>query len=69
MQGYSLLNSPVDLKGVAYEEIVGSNLRGDRGEFFPPRNACRRAVTMLDPRPDERILDPSCDTGGSSSPA
>lgn len=64
LQGYSLLNSPVDVKGVAYEEIVGSNLRGDRGEFFTPRNACRMAVTMLDPHPNERILDPSCGTGG-----
>ncbi|MFE7869482.1 N-6 DNA methylase [Micromonospora humida] len=64
LQGYSLLASPVDVKGVAYEEIVGSNLRGDRGEFFTPRNACRMAVTMIDPRPDERLLDPSCGTGG-----
>lgn len=64
LQGYSLLRSPVDVKGVAYEEIVGSNLRGDRGEFFTPRNACRMAVSMLDPRPGERILDPSCGTGG-----
>lgn len=64
LQGYSLLRSPVDVKGVAYEEIVGSNLRGDRGEFFTPRNACRMAVSMLDPRPEERILDPSCGTGG-----
>ncbi len=64
LQGYSLLRSPVDVKGVAYEEIVGSNLRGDRGEFFTPRNACRMAVAMLDPQPSERILDPSCGTGG-----
>jgi len=64
LQGYSLLASPVDVKGVAYEEIVGSNLRGDRGEFFTPRNACRMAVKMLDPRPGERMLDPSCGTGG-----
>lgn len=64
LQGFSLLLSPVDVKGVAYEEIVGSNLRGDRGEFFTPRNACRMAVEMLDPQPDERVLDPSCGTGG-----
>ncbi len=64
LQGFSLLASPVDVKGVAYEEIVGSNLRGDRGEFFTPRNACRMAVEMLDPRPDERLLDPACGTGG-----
>ena len=54
----------MDVKGVAYEEIVGSNLRGDRGEFFTPRNACKMAVKMLDPMPDEVVLDPSCGTGG-----
>jgi type I restriction enzyme M protein len=64
LQRYSLLRSPVDVKGVAYEEIVGSNLRGDRGEFFTPRNACRMAVAMIDPSPDERLLDPACGTGG-----
>lgn len=64
LQRYSLLLSPVDVKGVAYEEIVGSNLRGDRGEFFTPRNACQMAVTMLDPKPSEKLLDPACGTGG-----
>lgn len=64
LQRFSLLASPVDVKGVAYEEVVGSNLRGDRGEFFTPRNACRMAVTMLDPQPGERLLDPACGTGG-----
>jgi type I restriction enzyme M protein len=64
LQGYSLLASPVDVKGVAYEEIVGSNLRGDRGEFFTPRNACRMAVTMLNPQPSQRLIDPACGTGG-----
>lgn len=64
LQRFSLLASAVDVKGVAYEEVVGSNLRGDRGEFFTPRNACRMAVTMLDPQPTEKIVDPSCGTGG-----
>jgi type I restriction enzyme M protein len=64
LQGYSLLASPVDVKGVAYEEIVGSNLRGDRGEFFTPRNAWRMAVTMLNPQPNDRLIDPSSGTGG-----
>ena len=64
LQRYSLLKSPVDVKGVAYEEVVGSNLRGDRGEFFTPRNACRTAVEMLDPRDHESLFDPACGTGG-----
>lgn len=64
MQMYSLLESDVDVKGRAYEEIVGSNLRGDRGEFFTPRNVCKMTVAMLDPGERQLILDPACGTGG-----
>ena len=64
LQTYSLLESEVDVKGKAYEEIVGSNLRGDRGEFFTPRNVCRMAIEMLDPGPKDLVLDPACGTGG-----
>lgn len=64
LQMYSLLESDVDVKGHAYEEIVGSNLRGDRGEFFTPRNICEMAVKMLDPVEGLTILDPACGTGG-----
>ncbi len=64
LQKYSLLNTHIDIKGKAYEELVGANLRGDRGEFFTPRNVMHMTVQMLDPQVDERILDPSCGTGG-----
>lgn len=64
LQMYSLLESDVDVKGHAYEEIVGSNLRGDRGEFFTPRNICNMVVSMLDPKEGQLLLDPACGTGG-----
>lgn len=64
LQMYSLLESDIDVKGRAYEEIVGSNLRGDRGEFFTPRNVCSMAVAMLDPGENQLLLDPACGTGG-----
>ena len=64
LQMYSLLESDIDVKGRAYEEIVGSNLRGDRGEFYTPRNMCRMAVEMVDPTEKQLILDPACGTGG-----
>lgn len=64
LQMYSLLESDIDVKGRAYEEIVGSNLRGDRGEFFTPRNICQMAVAMLDPNEKQLVLDPACGTGG-----
>lgn len=64
LQKYSLLNTNIDIKGKAYEEIVGANLRGDRGEFFTPRNIMKMVVEMIDPQLDEKILDSSCGTGG-----
>jgi type I restriction enzyme M protein len=64
LQKYSLLNTHIDIKGKAYEELVGANLRGDRGEFFTPRNVMHMTVEMLDPGVDEKVLDPTCGTGG-----
>ena len=64
LQPWSLLESDIDVKGKAYEEIVGSNLRGDRGEFFTPRNICAMTVAMLEPGPNDLVLDPACGTGG-----
>lgn len=64
IQKYSLLDTNIDIKGKAYEELVGANLRGDRGEFFTPRNVMRMTVQMLAPTSDDKVTDPACGTGG-----
>lgn len=64
LQKYALLTTNIDIKGKAYEEIVGANLRGDRGEFFTPRNVMKMTVAMINPKENERVLDSSCGTGG-----
>ena len=61
---YEFSRINVDAKGAAYQEIVGTNLRGDRGQYFTPRGAIRLVVEILDPKEDERVLDPACGTGG-----
>ena len=61
---YEFARIDVDAKGAAYQEIVGTNLRGDRGQYFTPRGAIRLVVEILGPREDERLLDPACGTGG-----
>ena len=61
---YDFGRTDIDAKGAAYQEIVGKNLRGDRGQYFTPRGAIKLMVQMLDPKPDERVLDPACGTGG-----
>jgi type I restriction enzyme M protein len=70
LQRFSLLETQADVKGAAYEQLVGSNLRGDRGEFFTPRNICEMAARMVlstfpeDQRLQVKVLDPACGTGG-----
>jgi type I restriction enzyme M protein len=61
---YEFMRIDVDAKGAAYQEIVGTNLRGDRGQYFTPRGAIRLVVEILEPKEHERILDPACGTGG-----
>ncbi|MEW6732130.1 MAG: N-6 DNA methylase, partial [Acidobacteriota bacterium] len=61
---YDLGRTDIDAKGAAYQEIVGKNLKGDRGQYFTPRGAIKLMVNMLDPKPNERVLDPACGTGG-----
>lgn len=70
LQRYSLLSTQTDIKGSAYEELVGANLRGDRGEYFTPRNVCDMTIRMvLSLHSDEqirnlKIFDCCCGTGG-----
>jgi type I restriction enzyme M protein len=64
LEKYDFLRSSVDVKGMAYETIVGPTLQGVKGEFFTPRNVVKMTVKMLDPYPGDRILDPACGTGG-----
>jgi hypothetical protein len=61
---YNFSRSDVDAKGAAYQEIVGSNLRGDRGQYFTPRRAVDLVVRILDPKPHEIAADIACGTGG-----
>lgn len=73
LYNFSLVDTETDVKGEAYEQIVGSNLRGDRGEFFTPRTVCNMTIDIIFSLfPDEKlrspgalkILDPATGTGG-----
>ncbi|NEZ64674.1 N-6 DNA methylase [Leptolyngbyaceae cyanobacterium CCMR0082] len=61
---YSLLGTDTDAKGLAYEAITSNTLKRERGQFFTPRNIIRMMVEMMDPGPEDRVLDPACGSGG-----
>ena len=64
LASYDLTGTDADVKGIAYQELVGDNLRGDRGQYFTPPGAVKLMVDILDPQEDEVVFDPACGTGG-----
>lgn len=64
LQNYSLLMTDKDAVGDAFEIFIGPALRGEKGQFFTPRNVVRLCVEILDPKPDEKVIDPACGSGG-----
>lgn len=61
---YSFLGTDTDAKGLAYETITATTMKRERGQFFTPRNMIKMMVEMMDPGPDELVLDPACGSGG-----
>ena len=64
LQRISLSRTQADVKGLAFQTFVGTYQRGDRGEFFTPAPVLQLAISILDPKDDEFILDPACGSGG-----
>jgi type I restriction enzyme M protein len=69
LQGYSLVNTTeniqgADIKGVAYEQMVGATFRGELAQFFTPRELVDFMVEVVKPDREGKILDPACGSGG-----
>lgn len=64
LQFTSLIQTPGDVKGEAFQAFVYRHQRGDRGEFFTPHPIVRLAVEMTAPLPHEKVIDPACGSGG-----
>lgn len=64
LQNYCVMDANRDAIGDAFEVFIGPALRGTEGQFFTPRNVVHMMVSMLDPKPGERIIDPACGSGG-----
>jgi type I restriction enzyme M protein len=51
---YDFTRSEIDAKGAAYQEIVGTNLRGDRGQYFTPSGSSGDWLAKK-PQPQSRL--------------
>jgi type I restriction enzyme M protein len=64
LKNFNFSRASADAKGEAFQEFIHAYYRGEKGQFFTPTPVMRLAVEMLDPKPEEKIIDPACGTGG-----
>jgi type I restriction enzyme M protein len=61
---FSLIDSRSDPVGDAFEVFVGGEARGSVGQFFTPRSVTDLLTELVDPKPEETVIDPACGAGG-----
>ena len=64
LEKYNLSATSDDVKGIAFEQFLGTTFRGELGQFFTPRTIVDFMVEILDPQEGETVCDPTCGSGG-----
>lgn len=64
LQNFCLIESERDIIADAFETFIGYSLKGAQGQFFTPRNVIKLMVEIINPQPNELLIDPACGTGG-----
>ena len=64
LENFNLSDTQDDVKGIAFEQFLGTTFRGELGQFFTPRTIVDFMTEILDPQEGEVICDPTCDSGG-----
>ncbi|MCB9812342.1 N-6 DNA methylase [Candidatus Nomurabacteria bacterium] len=63
LEKYSLMKTEKDVVGDAFEVLLKANLL-ERKESFYTKEIVKMAVKVIDPKPEETIVDPACGSGG-----
>lgn len=64
LEAFNLSDTQDDIKGIAFEQFLGTTFRGELGQFFTPRTIVDFMTELLDPQEGESICDPTCGSGG-----
>jgi type I restriction enzyme M protein len=64
LEPLSLAHSELEVMDAAFEYLVNPEQKGQKGQYFTPRPVVKMAVEMLNPRDDEKVIDPACGSGG-----
>lgn len=63
LQEFSLIDSKADIKGRAFQRVLGPAIRSGMGQYFTPDPIVELAVGVIQPRATDLILDPFCGSG------
>ena len=64
LQKINFIDSSKDANGLAFQKFLGRHAKGGRGQFFTPDPVIDFCVEIINPKPDEKIIDPACGTAG-----
>ena len=64
LQKINFTGSTQDANGMAFQKFLGRHAKGGRGQFFTPDPIIDFCVEIIQPKPNEKIIDPACGTGG-----
>ncbi|MDO8513559.1 MAG: N-6 DNA methylase [bacterium] len=59
-----LFGSDLSIMDHAFEYLLTSVAKGERGQYFTPRNVVDMTVKMLNPTQKEFVIDPACGSAG-----
>ncbi len=64
LETFCIIEASRDAIGDVFEIFLGPSLRGNKGQFFTPKNIVKLMIKLLDPKIKEKLIDPACGSGG-----
>ena len=64
LQNVKLFNSNLQIIDEAFEYLVNKSAKGEKGQYFTPRNVIDMAVYMINPKKVEYMIDTACGSCG-----
>ena len=63
IENFSLSKSRSDVKGRAFQQVLGRTVRAGMGQYFTPVELCEMTISIVQPQVSQLILDPFCGSG------
>ncbi len=63
LQNFRLLSNDTDAVAEAFQVIRGKAYKGEEGQYFTPQSVVQVAIAAVNPRPEDRVIDPACGSG------